>query len=845
MRDHLLSYLFENANRETDIALSYRRRLRWSRWSYAKLARTASQFARELERRGIHKGDHVMIWGENCPEWVAAFYGSMLRGAIVVPVDEQSTRDFVERVVAQTSPRILLHGMRVDPSGFGLTTIALEDLTDEVGRHTGELDRVNKISRNDTVEIVYTSGTTGEPKGVPLTHENILANIEAIERVVKRYSKWKFLVHPLRVFCMLPLSHVFGQVMGLFVPPLLQIEVIFQDRLNPSEIVETIKRRRVSVLATVPRILETLRNKLERDAEVRRELQAFDRAIAGAGRWGPLKKWWRFRRVHRMLGLKFWSFVSGGSALASETEEFWQRLGFVVVQGYGMTETSALVSLNNPFKLRPGSLGEVLAGQEVKIDETGEILVRGKNISKEPGRDKDKRVPSDGWLRTGDIGYLDETGRLYFRGRKKDVIVTAAGLNVFPEDVESALDRQPGVVQSVVFGLEGQNGEEPVAALIVKAGFEAAEIIEAANRSLAPHQQIRTWMVWPEPDFPRTATMKVRKNVVSAIARQRLSGETEQPTPARSILGDVLSRVGTKKTKNVGPETRLTEELGLDSLARVELLSAVEDRFKVDLDEHTFTTAETVGDLERLIRAEKPAIEEVARFTFPRWALSAPISLLRVIFYHVVTLPITLLLCRVKVEGLENLDGIDEPVLFASNHITEVDAGLIMSAMPGRFRNRLTVAMDGERLMSYLHPATGRPLWTKLRTFVQYWLVVALFNVFPLPRRSGFRKSFEYAGEAMDKGYSVLIFPEGEISRDGRTQRLRPGVGLLAGGLEAAAVPVKISGLYEQKIAGRRFYVPPGSVTISFGEPIPFDRLRGPSTVVQTLERALGSISQT
>jgi long-chain acyl-CoA synthetase len=836
MREHLLSYLFENASREADIALRYRRRLRWSSWSYAKLARTASQFARELEQRSIGKGDRVMIWGENCPEWVAAVYGSMLRGAVIVPIDEQSTRGFVERVAAQTNPRLLLHGTRVDCGGLGLETIALEDLADTVGVHASELYRITNISRSDVVEVVFTSGTTGEPKGVTLTHDNILANVEAIERVVKRYSRWKFLVHPIRVLCLLPLSHVFGQVMGVFVPPLLQIEVLFQDRLNPAEIVETIKRKRVSVLATVPRILETLKNKVERDAEAEGKLTAFEREASEAATWGALKKWWRFRGVHRMFGLKFWSFVSGGAALAGETEEFWQRLGFVVVQGYGMTETSALVSLNNPFKLRQGSIGEVLAGQEVKIDESGEILVRGKNVSRRPG----ERSDADGWLRTGDVGYLDETGRLYFKGRKKDVIVTAAGLNVYPEDVESALDRQSGVVQSVVFGLEGQNGEEPVAAIILKAGADAAGIVEAANMLLAPYQQVRRWIVWPEPDFPRTATMKVRRNVVAEIARQKLSAERASPAPARSILDDVLGRVGARRTKGVASGTRLSEDLGLDSLARVELLSAVEDRFKVDLDEQAFTTAETVGDLERLIRAERPSTREDARITFPRWSLSAAVSWLRTGFYYAVTRPVTRLLCRVNVEGLENLLQLDGPVLFASNHITEIDAGLIMSAMPGRFRRRLAIAMDGERLMSYLRPAAGTPLLTRLRGYVLYWLTTALFNVFPLPRRSGFRRSFEYAGEVMDKGYSVLIFPEGEMTKDGKVQKLRPGVRLLANGLETATMPVTISGLYEQIKAGRRFYAPPGSVTITFGKAIPFDRHRDPSAVVQALERTLG-----
>lgn len=833
MRADLLSYLYENASRE-DIAVSFRRRLRRSRWSYARLARTAFRFARELEGRGIGKGDHVVIWGQNCPEWVAAFWGSLLRGAVVVPIDERSTDDLVRRIVGEVDPKLLLYGSNIDCLELGLQLMALEDLPGEIGGRSGEIYPAANISGSDPVEVVFTSGTTGEPKGVVLTHENILANIEAIETVVRRYSRWEFLVHPIRVLCLLPLSHVFGQVMGIFVPHLLGLEVIFQDRLDPAAIVETIRRERVSVLSTVPRILDTLRDKVRRDEEAAGRLHGFDRDVADAAHWGVLKKWRRFWRVHRMFGLKFWSLVSGGAALAGDTEEFWRRLGFVVVQGYGMTETAALVSLNNPFKLRSGSLGQVLAGQEVKIDESGEILVRGKNVSAAAGAQK-------GWLRTGDIGSLDETGRLYFKGRKKDVIVTAAGMNVYPEDIEAALARQPEVLQSVAFGLEGKNGEEPAAALILKPGSSAEEAVRGANSSLSPHQRVRRWTVWSEPDFPRTATMKVRRNVVADAARRELSGGAAATDEKSSVLDDVLARIGARKRGSISAGTRLTEDLGLDSLSRVELLSAVEERFHIDVDEQAFTTAETVGEIELLIRAEKPPVESRTKFSFPRWPLRAPVSWLRVAFYRAVTLPITKILCRVRVRGLENLAGVRAPVLFASNHVTEIDAALIMSAMPARFRGRLAIAMDGERLMSYRHAPPGTPSLTRLRTFFQYWLATAMFNVFPLPRRSGFRRSFEFAGEAMDAGYNVLIFPEGEITKDGRMQKLRRGVGLLAGGLEAATVPVKISGLYELRKAGRRFFAPPGSVTITFGEPVPFDPDLPPESMVDDLERLIGS----
>ena len=843
MRDNLLTYLYDNALCETDFAFNYKRSLRRARWTYARVARAAFQFARELEARNISKGNTVVIWGENCPEWVIAFYGCLLRGAIVVPLDEQSSADFVKRVCQQTEPKLLLRGIRDDVTDLDLPILTLKDLSRAIAHHSLEPYAAQNISRSDAVEIVFTSGTTSTPKGVWLTHENILTNIETIEAVIKKYRKWKFLAHPLKILCLLPLSHVFGQVMGIFVPPLLCAEVVFLNRLNPSEIIENIKREHVSVVATVPRLLETLQHKIERDYEARGKLDDFRRQIKQAKRWSVLKKWWKFQRIHRSFGLKFWTFVTGGATLNSETEEFWRRLGFLVVQGYGMTETAALVSLNHPFKVRGGSLGQILAGQEVKIDESGEILVRGKNISK--GYWGEEKSPdTEGWLHTGDIGALDESGRLYFKGRKKDVIVTSAGLNVYPEDLEAALNHQPEILESAVVGIEGANGPEPFAALILREGADAEPAVARANKSLAEHQQIRHWFIWSEPDFPRTATQKVRKAEIAEFIRQRLNASSTEKIGKSSLLADIITRISKGKSGSTQPTARLSEDLNLDSLSRVELLSAIEERFQVDLDERAFTAATTVGEIEELIHQRNPKIK-AARFSYPRWSLRFPISWIRIAFYYSIILPITLILCRVRVRGRENLKSLKTPVIFAANHITRIDPALIMSALPNRFRNRLAIAMDGEMLEGFRHPPANTPLLARIRLFLQYWLVISLFNVFPLPKRSGFRDSFNYAGDAMDSGYNILIFPEGELTTDGRLQKFQPGVGLLANGLEAAIVPISITGLYELKVAGVRFFARSGSVTVTFGEPIPYKHNESATNIVFKLEEQITELSQT
>src|SRR5947209_3102703 len=526
MRSTINSYLDDYLKRGAETAFANRRGLRHERWSYRRVAETAFRFARELDARGIGKGERVVLWAGNSAEWVAAFFGCALCGVVVVPLDVESAPDFVVRVQRQTEARLLLLSAETKKraDALDLSQLMLEELDETLSRHSSERFESREISDGDLVEIIYTSGTTAEPRGVCLTHRNLLANLAPLEKEIQKYLRWERFVHPIRFLCLLPLSHVFGQFMGMLVPQLLGGEVFFQDSLNPSEIVNTIKSRRISVVVTVPRLLETLREHVERRESARGRLDDFRRKLSAAENSGPLKRLWTFRSVHRHFGWKFWAFVTGGATLTAETESFWRRAGFAVIQGYGMTETASLVSVNHPFQQGRGSVGKILPGQELKLGEGGEILVRGANVS--PGYwqgGATRPLENGGWLRTGDIGETDADGNIFFKGRKKDLIVTAAGLNIHPEDIESALDRQPEIKESAVVGVEGPRGPEPLAVLIMRdADADPSRPVERANRELARHQHVRRWHVWPETDFPRTPTQKVRKRDILA----RIDGET-------------------------------------------------------------------------------------------------------------------------------------------------------------------------------------------------------------------------------------------------------------------------------------------------------------------------------
>jgi len=352
---------FERWRKDDDCAYVFPRGYRHERWSYRRVAAVAYQFARELEARQIGRGDAVLLWSANCAEWVAAFLGCALCGVIAVPVDDAASPDFARRISAQVRTRLVLCARERAAIFETIEAIDPVDLAAAIAAHPAQRFRPVSIQANDSLEIVFTSGTTAEPKGVVLTHGNVVSNLAPIETEIGKYLKYERLVHPIRFLNLLPLSHVFGQFLGIFLPPLLGGTVVFENTFNPAEVMATIRRERVSVLVAVPRMIESLKQKIERDVG-----EGFAARYAAAEKEHFLRRWWTFRDLRRQFGWKFWAMISGGAALDRETEEFFHRLGYAVIQGYGLTETTSLISLNHPFHTSRGSIGKVLPGREIK-----------------------------------------------------------------------------------------------------------------------------------------------------------------------------------------------------------------------------------------------------------------------------------------------------------------------------------------------------------------------------------------------------------------------------------------------------------------------------------------------
>ena len=770
--------------------------------TYADAARAAQGFAEYLRKHGIAKGDRIVFWGENRPEWIVALWGCLIAGVVAVPVDFRSSAAAAERIARIVEARALLIGPGLDPPPLLPCPVWPMRVAFQIAFEiASETHKPQPADPGDLAEILFTSGATGDPKGVTLTHRNILANLKPIDQGIEKYRKYMGPFKPIRFLNLLPLSHMFGQSMAAFIPPMIEGDVFFTSGYSPRDILHLIHRRRIFVLVCVPQMLDLLRNEIEHEFPEAKQPRRSAKWYGG---------WWQYRRVHRRFGWKFWSFVVGAAPLDPELEEFWRRLGYVVIQGYGLTETAPVATLNHPFETRKGSVGKAITGVEIRIAPDGEVLLRGDNVT--PGyygRTGTDILDAEGWLHTGDIGELDAEKRLRILGRRKEMIVAASGLNIFPEDVERALNTVPGVRESAVVASKSPAGEQVHAVLVLDPGADADSVIAQANGTLEAHQRIRGYSVWPGAALPRTSgTNKLKRTEVAAWVAGAEPKSADRPESVEDIVRKYAG------TRRIGPESSF-DELGLSSLDRIQLTMEIEQRTGTRIDER----ARTVGELTRPSSA--PPAEET--FDFPTWNRTWPARALRHLALPLLILPLTRLFAWIRVEGRENLRGIAGPVIFASNHQSHLDVPSILYALPGHWRYRSAPAMSKEFFDAHFHPERHSAA-ERFTSSLNYFLASLVFNAFPLPQReAGARDALRYAGELASDGYCIVIFPEGVRTDAGEIHPFQPGVGMLASRLGIPVVPVKLEGL-ERVLHKSAKMATPGRAKVKFGKPL---RLEG------------------
>lgn len=514
-------------------------------WTYRELDRRSRLAAWRLRAAGLERGDRLLTWSASSPELPAVYFGAMRAGLVLVPLDLRMASDAIGRVAARADARHLVVGAgrdTPDPAEAGLgdiPTSRVEDLTadpDGTADWEAAIASWPRPTAGEIFELIFTSGTTGAPKGVILTHANVVASVGLMHRVVPPIEH--------RVISLLPLSHLFEQAVGLYYALDVGASIRYVRSRNPRVIFEAIRDHRTTSMVCVPQILELFWTAIEREVDRSGRTATFARLRRIARRLPYALRRLLFRRVHRRLGGGLRLFVSSGAFLPPSLQQAWEDLGVVVIQGYGSTETGfGTCTTRDDHGL--GTVGRPMPPVEMRLAPDGEIQFRGPTVFEGYWQDADATKAAftdDGWYRTGDIGRLDAEGRLVLMGRTRDIIVLPNGLNVYPEDVENAL-RTAGLRDSVVVETRPGRIEAVVLAPAAQADAAAqgperdaapdiAAAVRRANASLAIHQRVAATRLWPDDDFPRTHTLKVKRDVVRRWAIEEAPLPVREESPA-------------------------------------------------------------------------------------------------------------------------------------------------------------------------------------------------------------------------------------------------------------------------------------------------------------------------
>jgi long-chain acyl-CoA synthetase len=820
--------------------------VRW--WSYRRLHEESYGVARLLRELGLERGDKILLWASNSPEWVSVLFGAALRGIIVVPIDEASQPDFVGRIAQQVEAKLLVHGPEQNCQILSLPSLSIYSLKTEtisVKESTIDKNLAVDINPDETALILYTSGTTNEPRGVVLTHRNLISQ-------VMRFRRWRWLLRfvKFRLLALTPLSHVFGMLIGLCVPLSVGLSVLYVRSMSAAHLIRTIKDYRIALLATVPRLLQLLGKAVRQRPSGRRKI-TFEEELRGIRR-----AWWRrhitFIRGRAILGQKFSVILVGGATLPREDEQFW-RDGYILVQGYGSTETTAITSFTSPFSRRVGAIGKPKNKEAIRIAEDGEILVRGPNVT--PGyygeTQSNVETLSEGFYKTGDRVGLDARNHLYFLGRKKDLIVTSEGFNVYPQDIEAVLNRQPGVLESVVLGLERDGHEEVHAVLLLSNGVHPSLIIRAANEQLQRHQMIPGWTVWPERDFPRAGLFKInRGEVTRRIKHLRDDDENDAqlhedacaPPSLEMILATPdheqrLQMVAQYLTE-VGPENltaahaRLVQDLGLSSIDVVRLVFLLEQKWQVSLSAVSLSEDSTLADLYALSAQTGPGRASSSQTARPpRWASYPIMSIPRIVLLSVIVRTWFRGSARLQVRGLDKLKELKPPFIVAGlEHEHALDVFAIYCALPRRLRRKLMIVSGRWVFREYFEPGPEVGLMKRMVVGGAFYFGIPIFFPFAaLPQFGATGEGLLEICRLIDRGYSPIIFPGNPTDA---CQDLQPGAALLAIETQAPIVPVWLKGNEELSFVP---HLSRPKVTVEFSEPVVPTPLMTPDELIRKL----------
>ena len=866
--------------RPNNVALELQRHDHLESCTYGDLHSWAESVGRWITENNIAPGSRLAILADNHPRWVAAYLGIITAGCVAVPLDTALHDQQVLKLLKDSGTTAVF----VDVKHVPVTRPAIKELkvgliltdpdrmTDQVkqDRFLANLPDIFKagsgsfkpvpVKTEDVASLLYTSGTTADPKGVMLTHGSFLGEVEAV-------FNWVNIGPSDALLGVLPLFHVLALMANLLLPLVKGSRVVYLETLNTTELLKALQERNITAFAVVPQFYYLIHERIFQEIKKRGPITqkifagmvALNRTLRKVGiNAGPVL----FGKIHHTMGPKMRYFATGGSRFDPAIQKDFYDLGIDVMQALGLTETTAAIYVNSPNDIVIGSCGKAMKGVEGKIVDAqpqeeggpavGELAVRGPMVMKGywNRQDATSAVMKDGWFLTGDLGYFDSKGNLFLTGRKKEVIVLSNGKNVYPEEIEAHYMKSPFIKEIAVMGLEGKPGEERdrLHAVIVPNFDElkkrkivnAKEVIrydiESLSSQIATTKRVNSYEIWQE-DLPRTTTRKIKRfevqKRVKANQAEKLSDDAdvpaekpltpeetawlEQPDVQRALK--IVRQASNSAPATLRPTQNLELDLGLDSMQRVELLSRLEEELGGDVEESQLAEIYTIKDLIDAVlqSAASGAGKPGTRVTFAGWkailaedpddpevfALTHPSRLNDSFWYLVSRLTQVISLDRfdLKVSGVEKLPK-DGPCIISSNHQSYLDPLILASVVPAEQFYRLFAVGTSEIF--------GKGLMRRLARSLKTVVVDPDANLVPAMRAGAF---------GLRHGLSLILYPEGERSIDGSPRIFKKGAAILSIHMQVPIVPVAIEGFHEVWPRNKPFqgFKP---VKIKFGDPI-------------------------
>ncbi|MGE3269232.1 MAG: AMP-binding protein [Chloroflexota bacterium] len=850
----MFTHLYEVVQRRaaimpTAIALGSQHGLLWKTLDSQQLLTLVDRLADELARLGVHEGERVITWLPSTWQTPVYLFACWKLGAIVVPFDREMNQDAAARIVERVEPRLIIVDGAEPPAW------APDDLTvtwwEPGTRGPSDAASAGRPWTRPTEElaaIFFTSGTTGNPKGCMITQANLTSQIDAAGDIIP-------LDTDCRLASILPLSHLFEMTCGLLYPIARGAAVHYVPSRRGPDILRVFQEQKITHMVAVPQLLTIMGQTLDGQLKEKLPKAAYQGMYALAERLPFAARRALFFPIHKKLGGELRLFAAGGAALPPDTQLLWETFGIRVIQGYGTSECSPVVAGSLPDGSTPiGSVGPPLRGVSVRLTPEGELQVSGPNVMRGYWRDPERtaEVLHDGWYSTGDLARIDERGNIILAGRAKELIVLPSGLNVWPEDVETALRQDAAVKEAVIIGVPTPGGGMVLHAYLIPATEadrqrDVSPIVASANGRLAQHQRVATASWWPDPDFPRTSTLKVRRHLLpmpEAVQATAIDSTLAADDPVGQAVATVAKVPSVTDAQTLG-------ELGLDSLAMLDLGLALEDKTGKAVGEADLTLDMTVAQVRETLAKAPPVgtgaggaprrAAERVNASQPLWpytwgrafrVLRAPLSLAYRTF-----------VTRTVVLGGDRLVNLPQRLILAGTHHAHADEPLLRAALhqtpAGHLSNRLVVAARANAFDTMPSPAA--------------WYAILALGLYPLRQYGEQDVSLRGLARLVQAGNPLLIFPQGHHTPPASERAndpaaaFKPGVGHLAAALDAAVVPFGLAGTEQIMpedvkpwfmVGDTPILIRKGPLAISFGAPLKLEPGESPVAFTQRLQDA-------